>query len=116
MGSPLLLAWRASTGKTHQQVTRGLRSSVARFFDNPIVAFILYAVVIPITHLTSFYNYALLHESVSDAEHVIFLVVGYLFWRQVFGAEPSLHRMHPAMKMLYLFLANSGGHLHRTVA
>src|SRR5271166_39943 len=107
VGSPLALTYQASTEATKRWVARGLRSPVARFFDMPIVAFILYAVVIPITHLTVWYNYTLVHESVHNAEHIVFLVVGYLFWRQVFGIEPSEHRMHPGFKMLYLLVAVS---------
>jgi putative copper resistance protein D len=107
VGSPLALTYRASTGATHRRVARALRSPVARFFDHPLVAFLLYAVVIPITHLTVWFNYTLVHESVHNAEHIVFLVVGYLFWRQVFGIEPSEHRMHPGLKMLYLLVAVS---------
>jgi putative copper resistance protein D len=105
MAAPLSLVWSATTGRPHQWVTRSLRSPIARFFDLPVVAFGLYAVVIPVTHLTSFYNYTLRNEEVRNLEHVIFLVVGYLFWRQVFPVEHSAHRMHPALRMGYLFLA-----------
>ncbi len=105
--SPADLTWRATTGKAHQRVSRVLRSGPARFLDHPLVGFGLYGLVIPITHLTSFYNFALLHGSVQDAEHLLFLVVGYLFWRQIFGSEPGVHRMHPALRMGYLAVAVS---------
>jgi putative copper resistance protein D len=78
---------------------------VSRFFGNPIVAFVGYALVIPLTHLTSFYNYTLQNEQVHDTEHLIFLFFGYLFWRQVFGIEPNRFRLHPALQLGYLFLA-----------
>ena len=105
LAAPLSLLWSATTGSAHQWVNQGLRSGVARFFDMPITAFALYAVVIPVTHLTSFYNSTLGNEDIRNLEHVIFLVVGYLFWRQVFPVEHSAHRMHPALRMGYLFLA-----------
>jgi cytochrome c oxidase assembly factor CtaG len=35
------LAWRATTGTSHVVVTEALRSRVATFLGNPIVAFIL---------------------------------------------------------------------------
>jgi cytochrome c oxidase assembly factor CtaG len=105
MASPIDLAWRATTGRAHEAVTTALRSGVARFFGHPAVAFVLYAVVIPVSHLTAFYNYTLQREEVHNLEHVLFLVVGYLFWRQIFGAEPNRYRMHPAMQLGYLFLA-----------
>ncbi len=105
LSAPLSLLWVSTEGAPHDWVTRRLRSAVARFFDNPVVAFLLYAVVIPVTHLTSIYNYTLRNEDVRNLEHLLFLVVGYLFWRQVFPVEHSAHRMFPALRMGYLFLA-----------
>jgi cytochrome c oxidase assembly factor CtaG len=66
---------------------------------------VLYAVTIPLTHLTSWYNYTLLHESVHNAEHLVYLVIGYLFWRQIFGSDPNRYRLHPGLQFAYLFLA-----------
>ena len=105
IASPLELAWRATTGPSHVAVTEVLRSAPAKFFGHPIVAFVLYAVVIPISHLTSWYNLTLERESIHNAEHLVFLVVGYLFWRQIFGVDPNCYRLHPALQFFYLFLA-----------
>jgi cytochrome c oxidase assembly factor CtaG len=105
VASPLRLAWSATSGTAHLVVTEALRSRVAKFFGNPIVAFILYAVVIPVSHLTVWYNYTLTQESVHNAEHLAFLLVGYLFWRQIFGNDPNAHRLHPALQFFYLFMA-----------
>jgi cytochrome c oxidase assembly factor CtaG len=105
IASPLDLAWRSTTGTAHVVVTEALRSRVARILGNPFVAFILYAVVIPVSHLTSWYNLTLEHESVHNAEHLAFLLVGYLFWRQIFGSDPNEHRLHPALQFFYLFMA-----------
>lgn len=105
VASPLRLAFCGTSGTAHLVVTEALRSSVARFLGNPIVAFILYAVVIPISHLTVWYNYTLTQENVHNAEHLTFLLVGYLFWRQIFGNDPNAHRLHPALQFFYLFMA-----------
>ncbi len=105
IASPLELAWRSTTGAAHIAVTEALRSGVAKFFGHPGVAFVLYAVLIPLSHLTSWYNLTLEHESIHNAEHLAFLVVGYLFWRQVFGHDPNRYRLHPGLQFFYLFLA-----------
>ncbi|HEY6474900.1 MAG TPA: cytochrome c oxidase assembly protein [Acidimicrobiales bacterium] len=105
IASPLELAWRSTTGTAHVVVTEALRSKVAEFFGHPVVAFVLYAVLIPVSHLTSWYNLTLEHESIHNAEHLAFLVVGYLFWRQIFGDDPNKFRLHPALQFFYLFLA-----------
>jgi cytochrome c oxidase assembly factor CtaG len=106
IASPVDLAWRATRGHpAHRWLTKWLRSAVALVLGHPVTAFLLYALVIPLTHLTSWYNYTLLHENVHNAEHLIFLAIGYLFWRQIFGSDPNRYRMHPALQFGYLFLA-----------
>jgi putative copper resistance protein D len=105
IASPLQLTWRATTGTAHMVVTEALRSPVAKIFGHPAVAFVLYAVLIPLSHLTNWYNLTLEHESLHNAEHLAFLVVGYLFWRQIFGNDPNAYRLHPALQFFYLFLA-----------
>ena len=105
IASPLQLAWRATTGTAHVVVTEALRSRVAKVFGHPVTAFVLYAVVIPISHLTNWYNLTLENEGVHNLEHLAFLLVGYLFWRQIFGNDPNCDRLHPAMQFFYLFLA-----------
>src|SRR5580692_1698649 len=105
ISSPIDLAFRSTTGTTHMVVTETLRSPVAKVLGHPGTAFVLYAVMIPLTHLTVWYNDTLQHESVHNAEHLVFLGVGYLFWRQIFGSDPNCYRMHPALQFGYLFLA-----------
>ncbi len=105
IASPLELAWRSTTGAAHIAVTETLRSAPAKVLGHPITAFILYAVFIPISHLTVWYNYTLQHETVHNLEHLAFLVVGYLFWRQIFGSDPNCYRLHPALQFFYLFMA-----------
>ena len=105
IASPLDLAWRSTSGTAHIVVTEALRSRVAKLLGHPITAFVLYAVIIPVSHLTSWYNLTLEHENIHNAEHLAFLVVGYLFWRQIFGSDPNKYRLHPALQLFYLFMA-----------
>jgi cytochrome c oxidase assembly factor CtaG len=105
VAAPIKLSWLATTGTAHAHVSAVLRSRPARLFGHPGVAFVAYAVVIPITHLTVWYNYTLLHPAVDDLEHLIFLLLGYMFWRQIFSDDPNAYRLHPALKFGYLFLA-----------
>jgi cytochrome c oxidase assembly factor CtaG len=105
LGSPIALAVRASRGSVRALLTRALRSWPARVGGHPLTAFVLYALVIPITHLTSFYNLTLEQDEIHNFEHVVFLFVGYLFWRQIFGIDPNAHRLYPGAKLLYLAFA-----------
>jgi putative copper resistance protein D len=105
IASPIRLIWSATSGTAHLVVTDVLRSPVARVLGHPVTAFVLYAVVIPVSHLTSWYNLTLEYESIHNAEHLVFLLVGYMFWRQIFGNDPNRDRLHPALQFFYLFLA-----------
>lgn len=105
IASPLDLAFRSTTGRTHRLVKRFLRSHVAEALGHPIVAWGIYAVVIPLTHLTVLYNYTILYPAVDQGEHFLFLAIGYLFWRQIFGTDPNKFRLHPALQFGLLFLA-----------
>jgi len=105
IGSPIDLAWRASAGQARQRIARVLRSKASQVIGHPIFAFLLYAIVIPISHLTSWYNYTVEQPSVDDLEHLIFLGIGYLFWSHIFGSDPHKFRLHPGGQFLYLFLA-----------
>lgn len=106
IGSPFALMARATRGSSaHSWIVRILRAPLSRFIGSPLVAFVLYAIVIPISHLTSFYNLTLTNEPAHNFEHLMFVVVGYLFWRQIYGVEPVVHRLHYGMKLIFLFLA-----------
>ncbi|HVX21773.1 MAG TPA: cytochrome c oxidase assembly protein [Acidimicrobiales bacterium] len=107
MGAPVELLQRActGTGRVGDLVDRSLGSRLADLVAHPVVDFLLYAVLIPVCHLTSFYNFTLTHEQAHDSEHLLFLVIGYLFWRHVVAVEPSRHPLHPAVRLLYLALA-----------
>jgi putative membrane protein len=104
-GSPVALLWRATTGEAHRRVGNALRSRPARIGGHPVTAFVLYGVLVPITHLTVFFNWAVQNRAVDELEHFLFLAIGYLFWRQIFGADPNGYRAQPPIRALLLFLA-----------
>ncbi|MDE3008200.1 MAG: cytochrome c oxidase assembly protein [Acidobacteriota bacterium] len=81
-----------------------LDGRVARALTHPVVAFGLYAVFIPLTHLTSLFNLMLTHEAIHDVEHLGFLVVGYLFFRVAFGRERGV-ALHPGLRLVFVMVA-----------
>lgn len=105
MGAPIELLERSTSGRVHAVIKRCLDSRLSEVIGHPIFGFVSYAVVIPVTHLTSFYNYTLENETVHNMEHLLYLVVGYLFWRPVVAIEPSRHRLHPGLRLLYISAA-----------
>lgn len=71
---------------------------------HPLVAFALYFVFIPATHLTGLMNLMMEHEWVHHAEQIGFLVVGYLFFRAAFGIERGV-KLHPGLRLVYVMAA-----------
>jgi putative copper resistance protein D len=105
MGAPAELLERSTSGELHRMVSGALSSKVAEGVAHPVVDFVLYAFLIPVCHLTGFFNLTLQHPAVLALEHLLFLAVGYLFWRHVVAIEPSRHRLHPGVRLLFLALA-----------
>jgi cytochrome c oxidase assembly factor CtaG len=103
--SPIALLWRATRGEAHRTIGTALRSRPALIAGHPVTAFVLYGVLVPLTHLTVFFNWAVQSRAVDEIEHVLFLAIGYMFWRQIFGADPNRYRAQPPIRALLLFLA-----------
>ncbi len=74
------------------------------FVTQPLVAFAMYFVFIPVTHLTGLFNLMMHHEWVHHLEQVGFLVVGYLFFRAAFGLERGV-TLHPGLRLVYVMAA-----------
>ena len=54
---------------------------------------VAYAATIAGTHLTSFMNLVLTNELAHNAEHALFIVVGYLYLLPLIGSEPIRWRL-----------------------
>ena len=59
----------------------------------PVVAWLVFAVVMYASHFSGLYNLALQHEWVHALEHLLFLASGVLFWWPVVGLDPSPWRL-----------------------
>ena len=100
LATPMDLAYAAGSTR----LRRMLDGRFVALLTQPLVAFALYFVFIPVAHLTSLYNEMLLHDWIHDAEHLAFLVVGYLFFRVAFGRERG-RTIHPGLRLVYVMAA-----------
>jgi len=103
-GQPITLLLHASRNPLHSWVKRPLRSRAASFLTWPPFGFAAYAVAIVVAHLTSVANLVATDQTAHDAEHVAFLVLGYLFFLPVTGSEPIRWRLSYPARLLLLFL------------
>ena len=100
LATPLDLAYRAGSTR----LRAALDSRLVTFITEPIVAFALYFVFIPVSHLTGLFNEMLLHEWIHQFEHLGFLIVGYLFFRVAFGLERG-RTIHPGLRLVFVMAA-----------
>lgn len=105
VGSPLTLLLQVTRGTTQERVRALLGSTVMTFLTNPVVGFLLYAVIIVGTHLTSFMEQMMMHPWLHQVELVLYLGGGYLFLLPLLGDEPI--RSHPPhlVRLVALFIA-----------
>ncbi len=103
-GQPLTLLLHASRNPLHTWVKNVLRSKVASFLTWPVFGFAAYAAAIVVLHLTAVASLIARNNLEHEAEHVVFLVVGYLFFLPIIGSEPIRWRLSYPTKLILLFL------------
>jgi cytochrome c oxidase assembly factor CtaG len=103
-GQPITLLLHASRNPLHTWAKRVVRSPVASFLTWPVLGFALYAAAIVIAHLTALANVLVRNQAAHEAEHVAFLVIGYLFFLPIIGSEPIRWRLSYPIRLVLLFL------------
>lgn len=106
LGGPLsvLRAVAASRGR-EQRVDALLQRGPVALLTHPLVALVLYAVVIVGTHLTSFMDTMATRPWLMPAEQALYVVSGYLVLLPLVGAEPIRWRLPELARVGLLLLA-----------
>jgi cytochrome c oxidase assembly factor CtaG len=104
-GQPVTLLLHASRNPLHTWTKRAVRSRPVTFLTWPPFAFVAYTAVIAVTHLTGFVTLTLTNQAAHDAEHALYLVVGFLFFLPVIGWEPIRWRLSHPVRFILLALA-----------
>ncbi len=105
VGQPVTLLLHASRNPVHTWTKKLLRSRVITGLTWPPFGVALYVGVIVGTHLTGFMNVVLSNDTVHEAEHVLFLVAGYLYFLPLIGKEPIHWRVSYPSRIFLLFVA-----------
>jgi cytochrome c oxidase assembly factor CtaG len=105
VGRPFTLLLHASRNPLHTWAKRLIRSRVASFLTWPPFGLAAYVAVIVGTHLTGLAHLILQNENLHNAEHVLYLAVGYLFFLPLLGSEPIRWRVSYPIRILVLVLA-----------
>jgi cytochrome c oxidase assembly factor CtaG len=104
-GQPVTLLMHASRNPLHTWVKRIVRSRPIAFLTWPFFGITAYVATIVGTHLTSFMNLVLTNSAAHNGEHVLYLVVGYLYFLPLIGREPIRWKVSYPLRMFLLFLA-----------
>jgi cytochrome c oxidase assembly factor CtaG len=99
-GRPVTLLLHAARNPWHTRVKRVVRSRAAAALTWPPFGVMFYSVVVLATHLTSLIA---ARGAMHDAEHVCYLVAGYLYFLPIIGSEPI--RWRTPIPARYLLLA-----------
>jgi len=105
VGQPATLLLHASRNPLHTWTKKFLRSRVVSWLTWPPFTVALYVAVIVGTHLTGFMNTVMSNEAVHNAEHVLYLVAGYLYFLPLLGREPIRWRVSYPTRIFLLFIA-----------
>jgi putative copper resistance protein D len=104
-GQPFTLLLHASRNPLHTWAKRVIRSRVIGFLTWPPFGLVAYSATIVGTHLTGLTHAILINQTLHNAEHVLYLVVGYLFFLPLLGQEPIRRRVSYPTRLLILALA-----------
>jgi len=105
LGQPVTLLLHASRNPVHTRVKKIIRSRVVTAITWPGFGVAAYTATIVGTHLTGFMNLVAEHDAVLKAEHVLFLVVGYLYFLPLIGREPIKWKVSYPLRLILLFIA-----------
>ena len=103
-GQPVTLLLHASRNPLHTWSKRLIRSRAVSAVTWPVLGALGYTAAVMVFHLTGVANVAARNPAVHDAEHVLFLVVGYLFFLPLLGREPIRWRLSYPVRFLILLL------------
>ena len=104
-GQPFTLLLHASRNPLHTWAKRVIRSRVAAFLTWPPFGLAAYTVTVVGTHLTGLSHQIVVNQALHNAEHVLYLAVGYLFFLPLLGNEPLRSRVSYPIRLLVLVLA-----------
>jgi putative copper resistance protein D len=103
-GRPLILALRALTPPVRRRLAKALAR--VRPYTGPLPALCLFAVVLMLTHLSSFYDASLRHPALHVLEHALYLLAGLLLFSPLLDGDPApTHRLGGLGRLVYVIAA-----------
>jgi cytochrome c oxidase assembly factor CtaG len=105
LSAPITLILRLASPSTRQRwILPVLHSRLVRVLSFPVLAWILFAGVMWVSHFSALFNAALEDPLIHDLEHGLFLSSALLFWWPAVALDPAPWRLaHPA-RIVHVFM------------
>jgi putative membrane protein len=104
LSAPVTQVLRVASPAWRRRIVGVLHSGPLSALAHPVVAWVTFTLVMWISHFSPLFDAALENPLVHDAEHVVFLAAGLLFWWPVVAADPAPRRLSYPVRALYLLL------------
>ncbi len=104
LSAPVTLALRAANPQVRRVLAGVLNSAPLRFLVHPATAWVLFVGAMWGTHFSPVYEAAVTNDTIHSAEHALYVVSAYLFWRPVVAVDPHSNRLSYGARVAYLFV------------
>jgi len=105
LSAPVTLILRVSSPATRRRwILPVLHSRVVRVLAHPIVASVVFGVVLWGAHFSPLFDAALEDPRIHELEHALFLGSALLFWWPAVGLDPAPYRLSYPSRILYIFM------------
>jgi putative copper resistance protein D len=105
LAGPVTLLLRVASPVTRRRwILPVLHARVMRVLAFPVVAWLLFAGVMWVSHFSALFDAALEDPLIHDLEHGLFLASALLFWWPAVAVDPAPWRMTHPVRALYTFL------------
>jgi putative membrane protein len=103
-GRPGILLVRSAPRARRRGLARGFVR--LRPLTHPLTCLVVFALVVALTHLPSFYDATLRHAPLHDLEHGLYLGAGTLMWWPILDGDPvPRHRLDGVTRLAYVIAA-----------
>jgi len=105
LSAPVTQLLRAASPEVRQRrLVPVLHSTVASALGHPVFTWLLFTLVLWLTHFSPLFELALEDRGIHDLEHGAYLAAGVLFWWPAIAADPARRRLPYPVRVLYVLL------------
>ena len=105
LAAPVTQLLRAASPEVRQRrLVPLLHSSVMTAIGHPVVTWLVFTLVVWLTHFSPLFNDALEDRGIHDLEHGLYLGASVLFWWPAIAADPARRRVPYPVRVLYVLL------------